>query len=482
MGLHISPNNRSTATRAYWVLAGILLASLFVFLSSLSPRFDYTRSVTEKPIIPLIVVMMVSGLIYVLVVRCLRDTAFDTNLLAWIVAIGLLLRFSMFCSTPMLEDDYFRYLWDGGVLANGFNPYRYPPRDILGDENIPEELAQLARDAEPIVRNINHPWLRTIYPPIAESTFALAHFIRPWSLASWRLVLAAADVITVFLLAAILRALNASLTGLVIYWWNPLLVKEIYNSGHMDVIIFPFLLGAMLFVIQRRSVLASGALGLAVGSKFWPLILLPVVLRPILREPKRLVVSLLVFACLAIFMFLPVCLAGFDSASGFKAYGTYWEMNDALFMLILWAVQLLIKAASFDAGYAQLLARVVAAGILVGWTAWLVRKNESDPAVISRRFLFVIAALFMLSPTQFPWYYLWMVPFLAIVPRSSLLLLTALLPLYYARFYFAAKGMVSVHDNGIVWIEFVPVWCLLIWEWHKERTKLDHSKEPTHSS
>jgi len=465
----------------WWGLAGIILAGLFIFLSSISSAFDYTRSVISKPIIPLVTVMMVSGLIYVVVVLRLKSTVFNKSLLVWIIAIGFLLRFSMLFSTPMLEDDYFRYLWDGGVLANGFNPYTYSPRDVLSKEanGIPEDLSELARDADPIIQRINHPWLRTIYPPITESTFALAHFLSPWSLASWRLVLAAADVITLFLLVAILRVLNFSIAGLVIYWWNPLLVKEIYNSGHMDVILFPFILGAMFFMIQRRYVLASGTLGLAVGAKFWPIILLPIVLRPILRDPRRLVPSFLVFICLSSAMFLPVYLAGFDSESGFKAYGKYWEMNDALFMLILWTVQLFIKAVKFDAGYAQLLARAVVAGILVAWTLWLIRKDESGPAVISRRFLLVIAALFMLSPTQFPWYYLWMVPFLAITPRSSLILLTALLPLYYLRFYFAARGMVAFHDNGIVWLEFVPVWCLLIWEWYKEHKTPDHPNQLT---
>jgi len=467
---------------AWWGLAGVILVGLFIFLSFISSAFDSTRSVINKPIIPLVTVMMLAGLIYVVVVLRLKNTVFNKNLLVWIIAIGLLLRFSMLVSTPMLEDDYFRYLWDGGVLANGFNPYTYSPRDILDKDvhGMPEDLSQLARDANPIIQKINHPWLRTIYPPITESAFAFAHFMNPWSLASWRLVLAAADVITLFLLVAILRVLNFSIAGLVIYWWNPLLVKEIYNSGHMDVILFPFILGAMLFVIQRRYVLASGTLGLAVGTKFWPIILLPVVLRPILRDPRRLVPSFLVFICLSIAMLLPVCLAGFDSESGFKAYGKHWEMNDALFMLILWAVQLLVKAFRFDAGYAQPLARAVVAGILVAWTLWLIRKDESDPAVISRRFLLVIAALFMLSPTQFPWYYLWMVPFLALTPRTSLIVLTALLPLYYMRFYFAAKGMVAINDNGIVWLEFVPIWCLLTWEWYKERTTTDHPKQLTH--
>ena len=88
---------------------------------------------------------------------------------------------------------------------------------------------------------------------------------------------------------------------------------------------------------------------------------------------------------------------------------------------------------------------------------------------MSRRFLWPIAALYLFSPTQFPWYSLWILPFLAIQPQRSLLLLTALLPLYYLRYFFAARGLVEVHDMGIVWLEFVPVWCLLIWEGYRGR-------------
>ncbi|HWQ34981.1 MAG TPA: hypothetical protein VNQ79_19205 [Blastocatellia bacterium] len=56
-------------------------------------------------------------------------------------------------------------------------------------------------------------------------------------------------------------------------------------------------------------------------------------------------------------------------------------------------------------------------------------------------------------------------PLLALRPRWSLLWLTALLPLYYLRFYFSARSRVAVFDHGIVWLEYVPVWWLLAREW-----------------
>jgi hypothetical protein len=86
--------------------------------------------------------------------------------------------------------------------------------------------------------------------------------------------------------------------------------------------------------------------------------------------------------------------------------------------------------------------------------------------------LLILAAVLLLSPTQFPWYYVWLVPFLTIRPRLSLLLLTALLPLYYLRFYFVARGNVAIFDLGIVWLEYLPVGWLLIREWRARPRQL----------
>ena len=461
--------NISDHTGLRWGLAGIALVSPLVVVAAISPGFDYELRNIDKPIISMVVLLIVAGGIYLLAILGFKETVFNKKWLAWVILLGLLARIIMFTSTPILEDDYNRYLWDGGVLANGFNPYKYSPRDVLNEEvhQVPDALRQLAKDAVPIPQRINYPWLRTIYPPITQCVFAIAHIISPWSLMAWRIVVLVLDLVTLYLLFSILRVLNLPLTGLAIYWWNPLLIKEIYNSGHMDVLIFPFVLGALLLTMQRRYVLASAILGLGLGVKFWPAILLPVALRPVLNKPKTLVPAVLVFACLSVAMVMPQWLTGLGSDSGLTAYSRYWEMNDALFMIILWIAELVIEVFGSDADYAKLVARVVVVGILLFWSLWVIRLHDVDPAETSRRFLLVVAALFLLSPTQFPWYYLWILPFLAIHPRISLALLTVLLPLYYMRFYLGARDMVKVHDMGVVWLEFVPVWCILIWEWRR---------------
>jgi hypothetical protein len=454
-------------------MAGILLFSPLVALATISHRFAYDLDDLNKPILLSVALMMTSGILYLLISKRPRFSVYPEKKIwvPWIVLLGLLARLAMFTSTPVLEDDQYRYLWDGGVLANGFNPYQYSPQAVLDKnaQHIPASLRRLAEDADPIPRRINYPWLRTIYPPVSQCAFAIAHMIAPWSLSAWRLVLLFMDMLSLYMVYAILNGMRLPLTGLVIYWWNPLLIKEIYNSGHMDVLILPFVLAALHFLIQKRHLFASGALGLAVGVKFWPVVLLPVVLRPLIRESRRLFLAILTFAGVSLAVLLPFLVSGLGADSGFMAYQKTWEMNDAFFMLILWLAKLAQKALNMYAFPAQLLARVMVGAILLLWIFWILRKEDDDPLQASRRFLLVAAALFLISPTQFPWYYLWFLPFLAIQACTSLLLLTPLLSLYYLRPYFSARGMVNIHDNGIVWLEFGPVWILLAWEYVKRR-------------
>ena len=110
--------------RLKWGLAGIMVIIPLLLISALSPRFEYGLGDINKPIVPLVALMMASGTFYLWVILRCKGVALGKGLLAWVFILGLLARLVMFASTPALEDDHYRYLWDGGVLANGFNPYK----------------------------------------------------------------------------------------------------------------------------------------------------------------------------------------------------------------------------------------------------------------------------------------------------------------------------------------------------------------------
>lgn len=452
-------------------VSGLLIAVPLTGLALLSPQFDYARRLTDMPIVLMVSLFLFCGAIYALALKLIWRLRVGKKELFLIFGLGLLFRLAFLPTTPMLEDDYYRYLWDGAVTAQGMNPFRYAPEDIMAGPEVapqlPGRLFVLAKNSGKVIQRINHPHIRTIYPPVAQAAFTLAFWIKPWSLLAWKSVLLVAEILVFFLLLLLLRQLAWPMIGLAVYWWNPLVIKEVYNSAHMDILILPFLLGALLLASRARWIAASAALALAAGVKVWPVLLLPVILRSALRRPVKLIISILVFLVLALGMFLPIHLAGLDSSSGFTAYSGRWEMNDALFMALLWLGKGMVRWLGQEPHLAGSLARYVIIALL----ALVVLKRSwrvpDGLAAYTGSALVIIAVLFFLSPTQFPWYYLWVMPLLALYPRPSLILMSMLLPIYYLRFYFKSQQQVGFFDNVLVWIEYAPVWALMLWEWRR---------------
>lgn len=447
---------------------GIILIGLHLALLALSPHLGYGGDWGSWPVPALVGLEVGAGAVYFLAINRREGFPGDFRLLAWILLVGALIRVLMMFSTPILEDDFYRYLWDGAVVARGFNPYKYSPQAILtGFDSmgaVPEALRRLAQESGEIIRRINHPYLSTIYPSVSQAAFTLAYWLSPFSLTAWRLVLLGFDLATLGLLITVLRTLKLPLNWVAVYWWNPLLVKEVINSGHMDLVALPFVLGVVICTLRDRPLGALFCLAAATGAKIWPLVLLPLILRPLISNPRRLVLSLFLFGLLTSILFLPVLAVGWVDHSGFMAYGQRWEMNDALFKLFHGGAWLILQAAGLQ-NYAQFAARLLTAGLLALWVIWLARSPIRDGQDFCQKCLLAVAAVFLLSPAQFPCYYVWLIPLLAIRPQASLLLLTVLLPLYYLRVFFLSRGQVAIFDYGIVWLEYLPVWILLWREW-----------------
>lgn len=380
--------------------------------------------------------------------------------LAIIITVGLAARIILIPAAPIFVSDFYRYLWDGAVTATGTNPWIHTPQSMLSaladpanSRDVPPHLVELARTSGQNMQSINHPDLSTIYPATAQAVFAIAYWIKPWSLAALRAVLLLFDSATVLLLIVLLRSMNRPLHGIAWYWWNPLLLREVSHSAHMDVIVLPFVLIALLLAVRRSTMLASLILALAVGAKVWPIVLIPLLIRMAARRLSEVVRFLAIFVVASTVLWLPVVMGMLAGSSGFLAYASTWYNNDAVFRAIEWLTQRGLVAFKLNPGFAPPMARLIVSGLLAGCIIQQTRRLVPNVTELVRRSLLIIAAVFMLSPTQFPWYYLWMLPLLAAAPRLSLLTYTALLPLYYFHYDFP----------WIVWVEHLPIlaWFLI---------------------
>ncbi|MFT5507674.1 MAG: alpha-1,6-mannosyltransferase [Hyphomicrobiaceae bacterium] len=456
----------SAALIAAWLAICVALAGFAIALLLFGEQFAWHRRLKDIPALWLAGGLFAAGLVYALIVPLIHWTlrsgpASRRIALCLVLLTGLVLRLMMIQATPALEDDFYRYLWDGAVTAEGHNPYALAPARARASD-APPGVQQLAKQGALVLERVNHPQLKTIYPPVSMAAFALAYWIEPWSLRAWRLVCLLGECLSVALILLLLGRLGRSQLWAALYWLNPLVIKELMNSGHMEAIVLPFVLGALLLLVQRRPVLASVSIGLAIGAKLWPVMLLPLILRPLLAKPKRLLAALSLLALMAVAWALPPWLGGLGSDSGFVAYATYWQTNSALFQSLQNAARLL--ASSFDVARETpgMVVRLAAAATVAGFAIWLVRDDRDEPNTIVQRAGLIVLALFLLSPAQFPWYACWLLIFAPLVPLGVHVGITVFLPLYYVSFYLIGIGDHDRFNPWLVWLEWLPIWAFLL--------------------
>ena len=272
------------------IAAGLALAA--GTLVAYRGRFDYAFELVDIPAVALAAGLVLAGLLVLplpwLIARtALHERGGGRALLAFVVGVGIVLRAVLFVTEPALEDDYNRYLWDGGVTAHGINPFAQAPAAAI-EQGEATAIGRLAISAGVVMERINHPDLKTIYPPVTQAAFALAHRLAPWSLTAWRVLCLGGEIATLALLLALLGETRRSPLWAALYWWNPLIIKEMINSAHMEAILMPLVLAALLLAVRRRPTGSILLLGLAAGAKLWPVLLAPLLLRPLLAHPARL--------------------------------------------------------------------------------------------------------------------------------------------------------------------------------------------------
>ena len=275
----------SRSTLNISVLALLLAGTLFV-IRWITPAFGPNSPTNNHPVIALCAALIVAGAAWMAMILTLRQNELSgKSILTILLLVGFGLRLLFFGSTPVYENDYKRYLWDGSVVASGENPYRFSPTEIskageIGAKSVPDltRLALRSNKADNFTAGINSPALTTIYPPAAQAVFTTAFWIAPYKNWSLKLVFLAIELLGLAALLAALRGRGLPMLWSSAYWLNPIIIFTTYNGMHMDVLLVAPLMAAVLWV-RRHPFRAALMLSLAAAIKIWPLLLAPVLFR-----------------------------------------------------------------------------------------------------------------------------------------------------------------------------------------------------------
>jgi alpha-1,6-mannosyltransferase len=367
-----------------------------------------------------------------------------------IVLAGIFMRAPYFGTGPMLEDDHFRYLLDGAMVARGLDPYAVAPVALSGGlTRIPPDLIA---DGSTTIAAISFPALRSIYPGGAQLLFALAHLAAPWSIDGLRAAIFAMEALTAILVWRLLVACGRTPIATTLYWCNPLMAFCLTGQAHVDAALGPPILAALLATHRRAGALAGCALGLAAGVKLWPILLAPLLARALGEDRRCLASFAFTLAGTTLVLCAPLLIASRGTDAGLVAYATGWSVNNAPYA---WASLGLRHVLGPDGGESALRVLVVLAA--AGASLVIAARPPRNIGDIVFRACLLAALLFYLSPAQFPWYAAWFLPLAAASAAWVAATATIGLPVYFLFFPMAASGQAALHHFGFAFLHLVPV-------------------------
>ena len=488
------------SSRAYLTALGLFSLVLYLGLTFLSKEFNWGEGYSERPILEYLAVYFSLFVLYALACTHVFNSAWNQKTFWTLIVFGLLFRAAILPSQQIQEDDVYRYLWDGKVFAHGINPFKYAPDEINEyrslkiqnpvyfhsryNDHDQSELAVLSdlkwenATALKFMERINHPDVPTIYPPLAQIVFRLSQHIKTDSLLTLRILFLVFDLMAMLFIVLTLRSLHLNQNFSLVYFWSPLILKETFNSTHLDIIGISCLCVSVYFLVRGRMTGSVFFLALSVLGKLYSGILLPFYLQRswlLARQNGNRGVSvpalhLFLFCVVVGVCYLPFIGIGEKAFAGLKTYSMYWQSNDSLFALLLYFLKDILELGVDTAipvfGNSMILGKnIMAIVVLVSVGFLLIKKipGADSPQGWVRNLFIVMTLVFLISPVQNPWYLCWTVPFLCLFHYRSLILLTGLVGLYYLDFYFDYQDL-SQYSVWIAWFEHTPFYLYLIWE------------------
>ena len=369
---------------------------------------------------------LAAGVLYVVGVYLVQRFPLGAAALVIILGGAVLFRVLVLPAIPSLSDDVYRYQWDGRIQRAHINPYTvYPAMSDLAGFQDPGHPIEAARTVS------------TIYPPLVEKTLSWVETVP-----GYKRLFTALDLASLGVLLLLLAQSEQPLHRVLAYAWNPTVIVAFALCGHHDSLAVLTLLLANLFIIGHRPALSITSLTLSILSKYFPGMILPLFLKRTRWAYAGIV------GALALLVYLPFLRAGPRLFKGLSNYAASWESNDSLFRLIRLA------------GNSKSQAELVVGLILLGFVAYALKKSL-HPLDAS---LFLIAALLLLSPNAFPWYFTWFIPFLCFRPSIPLLLMSVTAVLGYSPVVAYAAGQLYKDSPFILALEYLPVYLWLAYE------------------
>ncbi len=334
----------------------------------------------------------------------------------WFLAlVALLFRLLFIGAIPNLSQDFYRFIWDGRMIAEGFNPYLYLPENLIALGNAPIAQAKELFDGMGALSASHF----TNYPPLNQVLFAIAGILSGKSIIGsvivLRILIIAADIGVLYFGRKLLVNLKLPESRIFLYLLNPFIIIELTGNLHFEGVMVFFLVWSLYLLQQKKWVGSAIIFACSVLLKLVPLLFLPLFFGYFIykrennhdaeNESKLGLAKLfgfyLIVGITVVLGFLPILSSVF--IQNFMASISLWfqkfEFNASFYYIVRW-IGFQSKGYNIIETAGKSLP-LVTIGILAGLSFF--RKNNSLEKLITAM-LFGFTAYLFLSTTVHPWY------------------------------------------------------------------------------
>jgi alpha-1,6-mannosyltransferase len=327
------------------------------------------------------------NLCYVLIILLWRKKIELESIRAKSFIIGVL--FLIF-SPVIFENDFYRYIWEGKVLLNGYNPYELSPSDPILEKIIYQDKNKVAFSDLP-----------TIYPPLSLLLFSV---VSSFSVNTFTplILLGLLNALIIFGLIGLLVKSKVKAYQLVLVF--PLLGKEFINSVHIDLFSAFFVFCILFKDIMKDRLNPKNELILILLSFLSKVIGLFYLYTWLLKNYKTLgrnKTTFLLLSCLLIVFSYSLYIFNLPSNNGSAVFIKHWVWNAGIFSYFWRLGMNLVTARSISFFlFTFVILFIVGLGIKQ-------RNSKNIKSIGEELILIFYLCLCFMMPTYNAWYAIW---------------------------------------------------------------------------
>ena len=383
-----------------------------------------------------------------------------------LLSLSILFRILLLFSIPNLSQDFYRFIWDGRMLINGFNPYLYLPQHYLNPDYVcPNEAAALVKGMQEL--NASH---YSNYPPLNQLCFAIATLVSPSSILgaviTLKLLLLFADIGIYHFGRKLLQQLNLNKNLIFLYLLNPLVILEVNANLHFEGVMVFFIIWSIYLLHKNQLIKAAIIFACSISLKLLPLLFLPLLFKQL--SLKKLITFYSITGATVLLTFTPfisqALIENYSNTVGLW-FGNF-EFNAGL--------QNLLKHGLIEfGGYSnwssvRLLGKIMPVLVLIFVLILSFKRKDQSTSKLFLLMLFSLSFYLFTASTVHPWYVVTLVGLSIFTPYRFPILWSFTIILSYS--FYLNESFIT--NYWLIGIEYILVLAFMFYEL-KKAPKID---------